>query len=176
MNAQKLDPPVLCLPLAPCDPPQNEYYCRLDFLWKKKLRQEQEETETMENLTRLLLENVLPAHVAPQFIGQNRRNEVTPHPQLLRPKGRKSWLGSSRLDSCLTGWGASQAHMPVRGLHFYKFLGSVFGEHSLCLPRSYWEGLSSLIAAPYPSKASMIVSEQCEGHSPPISLALHCPV
>eukprot|EP00071_Canis_lupus_P044007 XP_022277564.1 adenylate cyclase type 4 isoform X9 [Canis lupus familiaris] len=56
---------------------QNEYYCRLDFLWKKKLRQEQEETETMENLTRLLLENVLPAHVAPQFIGQNRRNEVT---------------------------------------------------------------------------------------------------
>ncbi|XP_027425613.1 adenylate cyclase type 4 isoform X4 [Zalophus californianus] len=54
---------------------QNEYYCRLDFLWQKKLRQEQEETETMENLTRLLLENVLPAHVAPQFIGQNRRNE-----------------------------------------------------------------------------------------------------
>lgn len=34
----------------------------------------------MENLTRLLLENVLPAHVAPQFIGQNRRNEVTPTP------------------------------------------------------------------------------------------------
>ncbi|MXQ91922.1 hypothetical protein E5288_WYG019547 [Bos mutus] len=57
----------------------NEYYCRLDFLWKKKLRQEQEETETMENLTRLLLENVLPAHVAPQFIGQNRRNEDLYH-------------------------------------------------------------------------------------------------
>ncbi|XP_037690590.1 adenylate cyclase type 4 isoform X2 [Choloepus didactylus] len=58
---------------------QNEYYCRLDFLWKKKLRQEREETETMENLTRLLLENVLPAHVAPQFIGQNRRNEDLYH-------------------------------------------------------------------------------------------------
>ncbi|XP_077909627.1 adenylate cyclase type 4 isoform X5 [Halichoerus grypus] len=58
---------------------QNEYYCRLDFLWQKKLRQEQEETETMENLTRLLLENVLPAHVAPQFIGQNRRNEDLYH-------------------------------------------------------------------------------------------------
>ncbi|KAM9062136.1 adenylate cyclase type 4 isoform X2 [Sarcophilus harrisii] len=57
----------------------NEYYCRLDFLWKKKLRQEREETETMENLTRLLLENVLPAHVAPQFIGQNRRNEDLYH-------------------------------------------------------------------------------------------------
>ncbi|XP_008570524.1 PREDICTED: adenylate cyclase type 4 isoform X3 [Galeopterus variegatus] len=58
---------------------QNEYYCRLDFLWKKKLRKEREETETMENLTRLLLENVLPAHVAPQFIGQNRRNEDLYH-------------------------------------------------------------------------------------------------
>lgn len=156
MNAQKLGPPVLCLPLAPCGPPQNEYYCRLDFLWKKKLRQEQEETETMENLTRLLLENVLPAHVAPQFIGQNRRNEVTPHPQLLRPTGRKSWLGSSGL--LPDGLGDLQAPMPVRGLQFYKFLGSVFGEHSLCLPRSYWEGLSSPIAAPYPSKASMSVN------------------
>ncbi|XP_058396810.1 adenylate cyclase type 4 isoform X2 [Diceros bicornis minor] len=60
---------------------QNEYYCRLDFLWKKKLRQEREETETMENLTRLLLENVLPAHVAPQFIGQNRRNELLSKPK-----------------------------------------------------------------------------------------------
>nr|P26770.1 RecName: Full=Adenylate cyclase type 4; AltName: Full=ATP pyrophosphate-lyase 4; AltName: Full=Adenylate cyclase type IV; AltName: Full=Adenylyl cyclase 4 [Rattus norvegicus]AAA40665.1 adenylyl cyclase type IV [Rattus norvegicus] len=50
---------------------QNEYYCRLDFLWKKKLRQEREETETMEN--------VLPAHVAPQLIGQNRRNEDLYH-------------------------------------------------------------------------------------------------
>lgn len=68
--------PLHCVSPWPHDPPQNEYYCRLDFLWKKKLRQEREETETMENLTRLLLENVLPAHVAPQFIGQNRRNEV----------------------------------------------------------------------------------------------------
>lgn len=39
----------------------------------------------MENLTRLLLENVLPAHVAPQFIGQNRRNEVTPTPDSRAP-------------------------------------------------------------------------------------------
>ena len=73
----------------------------------------------MENLTRLLLENVLPAHVAPQFIGQNRRNEVTPHPQLLSPRGRKPRLGPSCLDSCLTGWVAAQAPMPVRGLRFH---------------------------------------------------------
>ncbi|KAL8176444.1 UNVERIFIED_CONTAM: Adenylate cyclase type 4 [Gekko kuhli] len=54
---------------------QNEYYCRLDFLWKKKFKKEREEIETMENLNRVLLENVLPAHVAQLFIGQNLRNE-----------------------------------------------------------------------------------------------------
>ncbi|KAE8633811.1 hypothetical protein XENTR_v10002106 [Xenopus tropicalis] len=54
---------------------QNEYYCRLDFLWKRKFKMERERIETMENLNRVLLENVLPADVAQQFIGQNRRNE-----------------------------------------------------------------------------------------------------
>ncbi|RXM34616.1 Adenylate cyclase type 7 [Acipenser ruthenus] len=59
---------LFCLP--------NEYYCRLDFLWKNKNREKQEEIETMENLNRLLLENVLPAHVASLFIGDNKKNEV----------------------------------------------------------------------------------------------------
>ncbi|KAG6920780.1 adenylate cyclase 4, partial [Chelydra serpentina] len=59
--------------------PKNEYYCRLDFLWKKKFKKEREEIETMENLNRVLLENVLPADVAQQFIGQNRRNEDLYH-------------------------------------------------------------------------------------------------
>ncbi|MGH0140558.1 UNVERIFIED_CONTAM: hypothetical protein FKN15_023226 [Acipenser sinensis] len=54
---------------------QDEFYSRLDFLWKRKFGQEREEIETMENLNQVLLENVLPAHVATQFIGQNRRNE-----------------------------------------------------------------------------------------------------
>ncbi|XP_069489903.1 adenylate cyclase type 4 isoform X2 [Ambystoma mexicanum] len=58
---------------------QNEYYCRLDFLWKKKFKKEREEIETMENLNRVLLENVLPADVAQQFIGQNLRNEDLYH-------------------------------------------------------------------------------------------------
>ncbi|XP_064416474.1 adenylate cyclase type 2 [Latimeria chalumnae] len=58
---------------------QDEFYCRLDFLWKKKFKQEKEGIETMENLNRVLLENVLPAHVALQFIGQNRRNEDLYH-------------------------------------------------------------------------------------------------
>ncbi|XP_056384209.1 adenylate cyclase type 4 isoform X2 [Hyla sarda] len=54
---------------------QNEFYCRLDFLWKRKFKMEHERIETMENLNRVLLENVLPADVAQQFIGQNLRNE-----------------------------------------------------------------------------------------------------
>ncbi|MEE6520327.1 hypothetical protein FKM82_018169 [Ascaphus truei] len=54
---------------------QNEYYCRLDFLWKRKFKMERERIETLENLNRVLLENVLPADVAQQFIGTNRRNE-----------------------------------------------------------------------------------------------------
>lgn len=176
MNAQKPGPPVPYLPTAPCDPPQNEYYCRLDFLWKKKLRQEQEETETMENLTRLLLENVLPAHVAPQFIGQNRRNEVTPQPQLLSPRLWKPWLGPSCLHSCLTGWAAAQAPTPVRGLHLHKSLGSLWWAQSLppkvFLRRSV---LSDGCSLPFKSLVEC-QWELCEGHSPPISLPLHCPV
>ncbi|XP_057683881.1 adenylate cyclase type 2b isoform X2 [Corythoichthys intestinalis] len=50
---------------------QNEYYCRLDFLWRDKFKRECEEIETMENLNRVLLENVLPAHVAEHFLGRN---------------------------------------------------------------------------------------------------------
>ncbi|XP_012409642.1 adenylate cyclase type 7 isoform X2 [Trichechus manatus latirostris] len=48
---------------------QTDYYCRLDCLWKKKFKKEHEEFETMESVNRLLLENVLPAHVAAHFIG-----------------------------------------------------------------------------------------------------------
>lgn len=54
---------------------QIDYYCRLDCLWKKKFKKEHEEFETMESVNRLLLENVLPAHVAAHFIG-DKLNEV----------------------------------------------------------------------------------------------------
>ncbi|XP_064169438.1 adenylate cyclase type 7 isoform X1 [Anguilla rostrata] len=54
---------------------QNEYCCRQDFLLKNKNRTEQDEIETRENLNRLLLENVLPAHVATLFVGENKKNE-----------------------------------------------------------------------------------------------------
>lgn len=55
---------------------QIDYYCRLDCLQKNKFKKEHESFETMENVNRLLLENVLPAHVAAHFIGDNKLNEV----------------------------------------------------------------------------------------------------
>ncbi|KAJ7994913.1 hypothetical protein DPEC_G00254440 [Dallia pectoralis] len=54
---------------------QNESRFRQDFLLKNKNRTEQDEIETRENLNRLLLENVLPAHVAALFVGENKKNE-----------------------------------------------------------------------------------------------------
>ncbi|RXN21094.1 adenylate cyclase type 2-like isoform X1 [Labeo rohita] len=55
---------------------QNEYCCRQDFLLKNKNLTDKEEVELCENLNRLLLENVLPAHVAALFVGENKKNEV----------------------------------------------------------------------------------------------------
>ncbi|XP_054026081.1 adenylate cyclase type 7 [Dryobates pubescens] len=54
---------------------QIDYYCRLDCLWKNKFKKEHEQFETMENVNRLLLENVLPAHVAAHFIGEKRNED-----------------------------------------------------------------------------------------------------
>ncbi len=61
------------VPLIVC---QNEFCFRQDFLLKYKNHTEQDEIETRENLNRLLLENVLPAHVAALFVGENKKNEV----------------------------------------------------------------------------------------------------
>lgn len=88
-----LGEPWSCLPASPTSGPpatlpalspgpwlpcclQIDYYCRLDCLWKNKFKKEHEEFETMENVNRLLLENVLPAHVAAHFIG-DKLNEVS---------------------------------------------------------------------------------------------------
>ncbi|GAA6081599.1 adenylate cyclase type 7 isoform X1, partial [Tachysurus ichikawai] len=55
---------------------QDEFCCRQEFLLKNKNRSDKDEIELCENLTRLLLENVLPAHVAALFVGENKKNEV----------------------------------------------------------------------------------------------------
>uniref|UniRef100_A0A671LVG9 Adenylate cyclase type 7 n=1 Tax=Sinocyclocheilus anshuiensis TaxID=1608454 RepID=A0A671LVG9_9TELE len=52
------------------------HYCyRQDFLLKNKNLTDKEEVELCENLNCLLLENVLPAHVAALFVGENKKNE-----------------------------------------------------------------------------------------------------
>ncbi|XP_063827989.1 adenylate cyclase type 2-like [Ostrinia nubilalis] len=47
---------------------QIEFTSRTDFLWKDKLKFEQEEVETMRGINKILLENILPAHVAQHFL------------------------------------------------------------------------------------------------------------
>ena len=47
---------------------QIEFTSRTDFLWKAKLKVEQEEVETMRGINKILLENILPAHVAEHFL------------------------------------------------------------------------------------------------------------
>ncbi|RWS16946.1 hypothetical protein B4U79_08389 [Dinothrombium tinctorium] len=45
-----------------------EQTARSDFLWRAKLRVEQDEVETMGGINKILLENILPAHVAQHFL------------------------------------------------------------------------------------------------------------
>ncbi|XP_056649176.1 adenylate cyclase type 2-like isoform X4 [Diorhabda sublineata] len=47
---------------------QIEFTARTDYLWKAKLKVEQDEVETMRGINKILLENILPAHVAEHFL------------------------------------------------------------------------------------------------------------
>lgn len=62
---------VVCLILAR----QDELGCRVDFLLEHCFHLEREEMETMENVNKLLLQNVLPLHVASFFMGNNVQNQ-----------------------------------------------------------------------------------------------------
>lgn len=62
---------IVCLILAR----QDELSCRVDFLLGHCFQTEKEEMETMENVNKLLLENVLPLHVASFFMGKAVRNQ-----------------------------------------------------------------------------------------------------
>ncbi|XP_022072590.2 adenylate cyclase type 4-like [Acanthochromis polyacanthus] len=62
---------IVCLILAR----QDELGCRVDFLLERCFQSEREEMETMENVNRLLLQNVLPLHVACVFMGKTIRNQ-----------------------------------------------------------------------------------------------------
>ncbi|XP_040887370.1 adenylate cyclase type 2-like [Toxotes jaculatrix] len=62
---------IVCLILAR----QDELGCRVDFLLERCFKTEREEMETMENVNKLLLQNVLPLHVASFFMGKTVRNQ-----------------------------------------------------------------------------------------------------
>ncbi|XP_044038997.1 adenylate cyclase type 4-like isoform X2 [Siniperca chuatsi] len=62
---------IVCLILAR----QDELGCRVDFLLECCFQTEREEMETMENVNKLLLQNVLPLHVASFFMGKTIRNQ-----------------------------------------------------------------------------------------------------
>ncbi|XP_071315014.1 adenylate cyclase type 4-like [Trachinotus anak] len=62
---------IVCLILAR----QDELGCRVDFLLERCFQMEREEMETMENVNKLLLQNVLPLHVACFFMGKTVRNQ-----------------------------------------------------------------------------------------------------
>lgn len=55
---------------------QIEYTSRTDFLWESKLKIEQDEVETMRGINKILLENILPAHVAEHFLTNVRAIQV----------------------------------------------------------------------------------------------------
>ncbi|XP_023240199.1 adenylate cyclase type 2-like, partial [Centruroides sculpturatus] len=58
---------------------QTEATARADFLWRSKLRVEQDDVETMGSINKILLENILPAHVAKHFLNNNRKSEELYH-------------------------------------------------------------------------------------------------
>ncbi|KAM6960404.1 adenylate cyclase type 2 [Tautogolabrus adspersus] len=62
---------IVCLILAR----QDELGGRVDFLLERCFFAEREEMETMENVNKLLLQNVLPLHVASFFLGKTIRNQ-----------------------------------------------------------------------------------------------------
>jgi len=43
-------------------------FFRSDFLWRSKLISEQEGVDTMRGINKILLENILPAHVAEHYL------------------------------------------------------------------------------------------------------------
>ena len=54
-----------------------EITSKLDFIWRRKFGVEKEEVETMASVNKILLESILPAHVADYFlISPHRHTEV----------------------------------------------------------------------------------------------------
>ncbi|XP_014292581.2 adenylate cyclase type 2 isoform X2 [Halyomorpha halys] len=55
---------------------QVDFIARRDFMWRSKLQVEQEDVETMRGINKILLENILPAHVAHIFLDKRNAHEL----------------------------------------------------------------------------------------------------
>ncbi|XP_046390529.1 adenylate cyclase type 7-like isoform X2 [Ischnura elegans] len=55
---------------------QMEYMNRLDYKWKRKLIKEQDEASTTRMVNKMLLQNILPIHVAELYLNTNRATEL----------------------------------------------------------------------------------------------------
>ncbi|KAG8238818.1 hypothetical protein J437_LFUL010532, partial [Ladona fulva] len=55
---------------------QIEYMNRLDYKWKRKLFEEQDEASTTRMVNKMLLQNILPIHVAEIYLNTNRATEL----------------------------------------------------------------------------------------------------
>jgi len=55
---------------------QLELHARLDFLWRLQAKHELQEMDHVRDNNLTLLRNVLPEHVANNFLGRKRRDEV----------------------------------------------------------------------------------------------------
>ena len=55
---------------------QIEYILRLDFQWTTRLEKEKRESSTVASLNKMLLENILPSHVADRFLHTRFCDEV----------------------------------------------------------------------------------------------------
>lgn len=55
---------------------QLDLHARLDFLWRLQAKQELEEMDSLRENNMTLLRNILPEHVANNFLGKSRRDEV----------------------------------------------------------------------------------------------------
>ena len=70
---------------------QAERTGRADFLWRSKQRGEQDDVETMRGINKVLLENILPHHVAAHFLSSSGA-EVSAAPMCNEMVGTM-WLG-----------------------------------------------------------------------------------
>jgi adenylate cyclase 2 len=82
-DSKSLELYLFCVIIIVCIYYRDRYMertARSHFLWKAKLRVEQDDVETMGGINKILLENILPQHVAQHFLLSNcGRNDALYH-------------------------------------------------------------------------------------------------